>query len=67
VVKKPKDLKRARGTKMKQLNPFMELEGVAPDFEFEALVLERNKKEMDLLNKKGYKIKPSVWSGLIAS
>ena len=52
---------------MKQLNPFMELEGVAPDFEFEALVLERNKKEMDLLNKKGYKIKPSVWSGLIAS
>ncbi len=52
---------------MNQLNPFTELEGLAPDFEFEALVLERNKREMNLLNKKGYKIKPSVWSGLIAS
>ena len=52
---------------MKQLNPFLELDGIAPDFEFEALVLERNNKEADLLIKKGYKIKKPVWNGLIAS
>ena len=52
---------------MKQLNPLFELEEVAPDFEFEAQVLERNNREADLLIKKGYKIKKSVWNGLIAS
>lgn len=52
---------------MKQLNPFLELEEIAPDFEFEAQVLERNNREADLLIKKGYKIKKSVWYGLIAS
>ena len=52
---------------MQQLNPFLDMEGIASDFEFEALVLERNKKEADLLNKKGYKIKKSIWMGLIAS
>ena len=52
---------------MKQLNPFLELEDIAPDFEFEAMILERNNKEADMLIKKGYKIKKSVWSGLIAS
>ena len=52
---------------MKQLNPFLEIEGIAPDFEFEAMILERNNREADLLIKKGYKIKKSVWSGLIAS
>ena len=53
--------------KMKQLNPFLELESIAPDFEFEAMILERNNREADMLIKKGYKIKKSVWSGLIAS
>ena len=52
---------------MKQLSPFSELEGVTPDFEFEAQVLERNNREADLLIKKGYKIKKSIWNGLIAS
>ena len=52
---------------MKQLNPFLELDEVAPDFEFETLILERNNKEADLLIKKGYKIKKPVWNGLIAS
>ena len=52
---------------MKQLNPFLELEQIAPDFEFEAQVLERNGREADLLIKRGYKIKKSVWRGLIAS
>ena len=52
---------------MKQLNPFLELEEVAPDFEFEAQVLERNNREADLLIKKGYKINKSIWNGLIAS
>ena len=52
---------------MRQLNPFFELDEIAPDFEFEALVLERNNKEADMLIKKGYKIKKSVWNGLIAS
>jgi hypothetical protein len=52
---------------MKQLNPFFELEELAPDFEFEAIILERNNREADLLIKKGYKIKKSVWKGLIAS
>lgn len=53
--------------KMKQLNPFLELEDLMPDFEFEAEVLERNNREAELLIKKGYKIKKSVWHGLIAS
>ena len=52
---------------MKQLNPFLELEDIAPDFEFEAAVLEKNNREADLLIRKGYKIKKSVWYGLIAS
>ena len=52
---------------MKQLNPFLELEEITSDFEFEALILERNNRETDLLIKKGYKIKKPVWSGLIAS
>ena len=52
---------------MKQLNPFFEIEQIAPDFEFEAQILERNNREADLLIKKGYKIKKSVWNGLIAS
>ena len=52
---------------MNQLNPFLELGEIAPDFEFEAMVLERNNREADLLIKKGYKIKKPVWGGLIAS
>ena len=52
---------------MNKLNPFLELESVAPDFEFEAMVLERNNREADMLIKKGYKIKKPVWMGLIAS
>jgi len=52
---------------MKHLNPFLELDEMAPDFEFEAMVLERNNREADLLIKKGYRIKKSVWYGLIAS
>ena len=52
---------------MNQINPFLELDELAPDFEFEAHVLEKNNKEADLLIKKGYKIKKSVWNGLIAS
>ena len=52
---------------MNRLNPFLELDEIAPDFEFEAQVLERNNREADLLIKKGYKIKKSVWNGLIAS
>ena len=52
---------------MKQLKPFLELEDIAPDFEFEAAVLEKNNREADLLIRKGYKIKKSVWYGLIAS
>ena len=52
---------------MNQLNPFLDMDEMAPDFEFEAQVLEKNKRETDLLNKKGYKIKKSVWNGLIAS
>ena len=52
---------------MRQLNPFLELDGIAPDFEFEAMVLEKNNREADLLIKRGYKIKKSVWCGLIAS
>ena len=51
---------------MMQLNPFLEIEGPF-DFEFEAQILEKNNKEADLLIKKGYKIKKSVWKGLIAS
>ena len=52
---------------IKQLNPFMEMEEIAPDFEFEAMILERNNREADMLIKRGYKIKKSVWQGLIAS
>ena len=52
---------------MNQLNPFFEIEGVAPDFEFEAFILQKNREETDLLIKKGYKIKKPVWNGLIAS
>lgn len=51
---------------MKGLNPFLELEN-SFDIEFEAQVLERNNREADLLIKRGYKIKKSVWSGLMAS
>ena len=51
---------------MNQLNPFLDWE-MAPDFEFEAKILETNNREAELLIKKGYKIKKSVWSGLIAS
>ena len=53
--------------KMNQLNHFMEIEEIAPDFEFEAMILERNNREADMLIKRGYKIKKSVWQGLIAS
>jgi len=52
---------------MKQLNPLFDIEGIAPDFEFEARVLEKNNREVDLFIKKGYKIKKCVWNGLIAS
>lgn len=52
---------------MKQLNPFLELEDIAPDLEFEAQVLATNNREADLLIKRGYKIKKPVWNGLIAS
>ena len=52
---------------MKSLNPFLNIEEIVPDFEFEAQVLEKNNREADLLIKKGYKIKKPVWSGLIAS
>lgn len=52
--------------KMKQLNPFLEPEQMM-DFEFEAVILERNNREADLLIKKGYKIKKNIWTGLIAS
>ena len=52
---------------MNRLNPLMELEEVAPDFEFETQILERNNREAEMLIKKGYKIKKCVWNGLIAS
>lgn len=52
---------------MNHLNPFLEMDGIAPDFEFEAFVLEKNNREADLLIKKGYRIKKPVWNGLIAS
>ncbi len=52
---------------MKPLNPFLELDELMPDFEFEAVVLEKNNREADLLIKRGYKIKKSVWNGLMAS
>ena len=52
---------------MKQLSPFLELDEIMPDFEFEAQVLEKNNREADLLIKRGHKIKKSVWNGLIAS
>ena len=52
---------------MRQLENFLELDEIAPDFEFEAKVLETNNREAELLIKRGYKIKKSVWNGLIAS
>jgi len=55
---------------MKQLSPFTELgeiEGISPEVEFEAQILEKNGKFADLLIKKGYKIKKPVWNRLIAS
>ena len=52
---------------MNQLNPLLEPDGIAPDFEFEAQILERNNREAEMLVKKGYKIKRCVWNGLIAS
>ena len=52
---------------MNQLSPFLELGELAPDLEFDAVILERNRREADLLIKKGYKIKKSVWGGLVAS
>ena len=51
---------------MKQLNPFLEFDEPM-DLQFEAIILERNNIEADLLIKKGYKIKKSIWNGLIAS
>ena len=51
---------------MNQLNPFLGLED-EPNFEFEVQVLEKNNREAELLREKGYKIKKSVWNGLIAS
>ena len=52
---------------MKAINPLFELGDISQDLEFEAQVLETNNREADLLIKKGYKIKKSVWNGLIAS
>lgn len=52
---------------MGKINPFSELGDFGIDFEFEAQVLEKNSREAELLNKKGYKIKKPVWNGLIAS
>lgn len=52
---------------MRQLNPLLELEEIAPDFEFEAQILETNNREADLLIKRGYRIKKPIWNGLIAS
>jgi len=52
---------------MNHLNQFLEFDEIAPDFEFEAVILERNSRETDLLIKKGYKIKKPVWQGLVAS
>ena len=52
---------------MKQLNPFLEPEEQPMDIEFEAMILERNNIELDMLIKKGYKIKKCVWNGFIAS
>ena len=52
---------------MKQLSPVLEVGEIAPDFEVEAQILEKNNREADMLIKKGYKIKKSVWYGLIAS
>ena len=43
------------------------LEGIGPDLEFEVEILKKNTLEANLLIKKGYKIKKSVWNGLIAS
>ena len=52
---------------MKQLNSLFEPEHQTLDIDFEALILERNNTEADMLIKKGYKIKKSIWTGLIAS
>ena len=67
MVKNERFIKGKEVEKMKQINPFLELDEIAPDFEFEARVLEKNNREADLLIKKGYKIKKCVWNGLIAS
>ena len=45
---------------MRQLNPLFEMNELEPDFEFEARVLERNNREAELLNKKGYRIKEEL-------
>ena len=52
---------------MKELKPIVNIDEFAPDFDFEAQVLETNNKEIELLNKKGYKIRKSIWNGYIAS
>ena len=52
---------------MKELKPIVNLDEFAPDLDFEAQVLEMNNREIELLNKKGYRIRKSVWNGYIAS
>ena len=52
---------------MRELNPFLEPEEPRFDLDLEAEILERNNREADMLIKKGYKIKKSIWNGLIAS
>ena len=60
-------LVRQEAKTMNQLNPLLDFEELMPDFEFEAMILERNNREAEMLIKKGYKIKKSVWNGFIAS
>jgi len=52
---------------MEELKPILNLDEFTPDLDFEAQVLETNNREIELLNKRGYKIKKSIWNGLIAS
>ena len=52
---------------MEQLKPFSHIYEPEMDLEFEESVLRNNDRVADLLIKRGYKIKKSVWSGLIAS
>ena len=52
---------------MKEFKPILNIEEFTPDLEFEAQILETNNIEIDLLNKKRYKIKKSIWNGYIAS